>query len=122
MTIMFGDVVYDKDPEKRCINAAPLTGEVFNIYNVKVYKFIKYLTQLTKAWNWIGKSNRDRYYLKSLMDHYGDSSKGKRHMNITKAKLKKMYFKNQDVFQLEKYVNMLKKAYNTLEHLNQPKL
>ena len=40
-------------------------------------------------------------------------------MNITKADVKELYFKRQDVLPFEKYVNSLKEAYNTLEELNQ---
>ena len=100
VTIMFDDFVYEKDPEECRINAAPLTGSAFKRYNFKFYKFLKYLTQVTKAWKWIEKSNRGRDALKSLMEHYGDSSKGKRHINIKKANLTDIYFKHQDVFQL----------------------
>ena len=53
MKIMFDDVAYDVDPEDCCINAAPLTGAVLKIDNIEVHKFLKYITQGTKAWEWI---------------------------------------------------------------------
>ena len=53
--------------------------------------------------------------MKSLREHHDVSSKGERRMNITKAGLKELYFKRQDVFPFGKYVNRLKEAYNTLE-------
>ena len=41
-------------------------------------------------------------------------------MNTTEAYRKEIYFKRQDVFTFEKYVNRLKEAYNTLGEINQP--
>ena len=38
-------------------------------------------------------------------------------MNTTKADLKNLYLKLQDVLLFEKYVNSLKEAFNTLEEL-----
>ena len=58
--------------------------------------------------------------MKALREHYNGSSKGKRHIYITKENLKELYFKHEGVFPFEKYVNRLKEAYNTLEELNQP--
>ena len=49
VTIMFNDIAYDMDPEDCCINATPMTGAVFKIDNVEVHKFLKSLTQGTKA-------------------------------------------------------------------------
>ena len=40
-------------------------------------------------------------------------------MNITKADLKEIYFKLQDIFTFEKYVNRLKGALKSLEGRNQ---
>ena len=40
-------------------------------------------------------------------------------MNIQKEDLRELYFKYQDNFPFEKYVNRLKESYNTLEELNQ---
>ena len=38
-------------------------------------------------------------------------------MNATKADMKDLYFKHQDVFHFDKYVNRFKKLYNNLEDL-----
>ena len=40
-------------------------------------------------------------------------------MNLTKADMKDLYFKRQDVFPFEKSVNQLKECYNTLGYLEQ---
>ena len=108
VTIMFGDISYYVDPEDCHINAAPLTGVVFKRDNVEVYKFLKYLTQGNEAWKWIDNFKGLRDDMKSLREHYYGSAKGRSHMNTTKADLKDLYFKRQDVFPFEKYVNRLK--------------
>ena len=41
-------------------------------------------------------------------------------MNATKADMKDLYFKHQDVFPFEKYVNCLQECYNTSEDLVHP--
>ena len=53
--------------------------------------------------------------MRSLRDNYNDSAEGKRCMNIAKADFKELYFKRQDVFPFEKYVNRLRESYNTRE-------
>ena len=90
MKIMFDDVAYDVDPEDCCINAAPLTGAVLKIDNIEVHKFLKYITQGTKAWEWIQNPKGRRDAMKALRDHYDGSTKGERCMNITKADLKEL--------------------------------
>ena len=57
--------------------------------------------------------------MNSLREYHDVSAKVERRMKIIKAGLKELYFKRQDVFPFEKYVNGLKEAYNTLEELNQ---
>jgi len=79
---------------------------------------LKSLTQGTEAWKWIEKSKGGRAAMKSLRERYDGSAEGERRMNITKVDHKELYFKCQDVFPFEKYVNRLKEAYNTLEELN----
>ena len=53
--------------------------------------------------------------MRSLRDNYNDSAEGKRRMNIVKAYFKELYFKRQDVFTFEKYVNRRRESYNTCE-------
>ena len=95
--IMFDDIAYDMDPEDYRINAAPLTGAVFNIDNTEVHKFLKPPNQVIKAWKWIEKSKVGRYSMKDLRENYDGFAKGERHMNIMKADLKELYFKRQAV-------------------------
>ena len=45
--------------------------------------------------------------MKALRKHYDGSAKGERCMNITKADLKDLYLKRQDIFPFKKYVNRL---------------
>ena len=59
--------------------------------------------------------------MKSLREHHNGSAKGNHCMNIKKEDMRELYFKRQDVFTFEKYVNRLKEAYNNLEELNYPK-
>ena len=59
--------------------------------------------------------------MKSLREYYNGSAKGERCMKIKKVDLKVLYFKNQDVFSFENYVNRIKESYKTLEELNHPK-
>ena len=88
MTIMFNDFAYEVYPEDCHINSVPMNGTVFNRDNVKVHKLLKSLTQGTEAWTWIDKSKGGGNAMKFVRDHYDVSSKGERHMNITKAELK----------------------------------
>ena len=113
--IMYDGVAYDVDPEYCRINIEPLNGPVFKRDNVEVHKLLKSLTKGTKNWNWIDKSKVGRDDTKTLREHYNGSAEGGRCMNITKADMKELYFKHQDVLPFEKYVNRLKEAYSTLE-------
>ena len=106
--IIFDNIAYDIDPEDFRTNAEPLTSEVFKRDSVEFHKFLKALTQRTKDWKWIEKSKGVRDIIKVLRENYYGSDKGERHMNITEADLKEIYFKLQDVFPFEKYVNKLK--------------
>ena len=113
--IMLYDVSYEVDLKDCHINAAPLTGAVLNRDNGEFQKFLKSITQGTEASKWIEKSKRGRGDMKALRKHYYAYYEGERHMNITKADLKELYFKRQDILPLKKYVNSLKEAYNNLE-------
>ena len=97
VTIMFDDVAYDVDPEYCHINAAPLTGSVFNRDNVEVQKLLKSLTKGTEALKCIDKSMGVRDNMKAIREHYNGSAKGELCMNITKVDLKDIYFKYQDI-------------------------
>ena len=118
---MYDDIEYDVDPEDCHIDAASMTSAFFKRNNVKVHKFLKSLTQDTEAYKWIENSKGGSNAIKSLREHYTGSGKGEHHMNITEASMKELYFKSQEVFPFEKYVNRLKESYNTLDELNQPK-
>ena len=85
-----------------------LTGAVSKRDNVKYHKFLKSLTQGKKAWKYIENSKGGRDETKALREHYNGSSEGKLLMNITKADLKDLYFKRQEIFSFKKYVNRLK--------------
>ena len=121
MTIMFDGFTYNVDPEDCCINAETLTGAVFKRDNVEVHNFTNSLNQGTKTWKWIEKSRGGRDAMKALREHYYVSSNGGFLLNITKAYLKELYFKFQDVLTFKKYVKRIKEAYNTLEKINQYK-
>ena len=75
-----------------------MNGAVFKRDNVEVHKFLKFLTQGNKSWKWIEKSKRGRDAMKSLRGDYNESAKGEYCINISKAYLKELYFKHQDVF------------------------
>ena len=106
--IIFDHVAYDVNLEDFRINTAPLTVAVFKRAHVEFHKFLKSLTQDTKAWKRIEKSKGGRDDMKTLREHYDGSAKGERCMNITKADLKDLYLKLQDVFPFKNYVNRLK--------------
>ena len=63
---MFDDISYYADPEYFRINAAPLTGAFFKRENVKFHKFLKSITQGTKAWKWIDNSKGGSGAMKAL--------------------------------------------------------
>ena len=60
--------------------------------------------------------------MKAPSENYNGFYEGERLMSITKADLKELYFKRQDILPFEKFVNRLKEAYNNLEELNQTDL
>ena len=103
VTIMFDDVAYDVEIEDYRINALPLSGKVFKRDNTEVHKFLKYLTQGTKSWKWIENSKGGRYNMKALREDYNVSDDGKRRMNTTKADMKELEFKCQDIFSIQKW-------------------
>ena len=106
--IIFDHVAYDVNLEDFRINTAPLTVAVFKRAHVEFHKFLKSLTQDTKAWKRIEKSKGGRDDMKALRENYYGSAEVECCMNITKADLKDLYFKQQDVLPFEKYVNGLK--------------
>ena len=108
VTIMFDDVAYEVYPEDWHINVAPLTVAGFKRDNIEVHMLLKSLTQGTEAWKWIENSKGGRDAMKALREHYNGSAKGERRMKTPKLELKELYFKRQDVFPFEKYVNRIK--------------
>ena len=60
--------------------------------------------------------------MKAPSENYNGFYEGERLMSTTKADLKELYFKRQDILPFEKFVNRLKEAYNNLEELNQTDL
>ena len=58
--------------------------------------------------------------MKSLCEQYGWAVEGEQRINVTKDDLKEIYFKQQYVFPLDKYVNLLTECYNKLEYMGYP--
>ena len=56
----------------------------------------------------------------ALQNHYYSKSESERRKHVAKDKLKRLFYRNETTFSLEKYVTKTKQKFNLLQNYNSP--
>ena len=116
--VIIKDTLGPDDREKRdvqIIHQASLVGNLFIRDSRKIIDIIKELTLGTDAKTCIKGLKCGRNAMQELQSHYDRTQKDTRKKQVAKADLKKIFYKNETNFTLEKYVTKLKGVFNVLD-------
>ncbi|KAG7370060.1 hypothetical protein IV203_027806 [Nitzschia inconspicua] len=95
-----------------------LTGELFEKDNKKLWGLLKAWLVNSASWTWIesyGKTNNGHGAWLAMVDHYnGDGERNKR-VQLAKASIETLHYKNEHVYSFETMVSKLKAAFTILE-------
>lgn len=108
------------DRTRKLVSSAPLQGVVFRNDSQRVLLIIKSLTTGTDAENWIKGISCGRMAMRALQDHYDGSAEAEKRKEAARADIKSLFYKNESSFSFERYINRLKKSFDTLEKYGVP--
>ncbi|GFH50599.1 hypothetical protein CTEN210_07075 [Chaetoceros tenuissimus] len=107
--------------EEQMIYAASLTGPQFNNDSKEVYNLIKELVQNTNGDSWLpARCSCGRRAMQSLRNHYDGPDQAKARIDVARASIEKLFYKNENMFSFESYSTQMKKNYDVLEKYYQP--
>ncbi|GFH48949.1 hypothetical protein CTEN210_05425 [Chaetoceros tenuissimus] len=107
--------------DEQMIYAAALTGPQFNNDSKEVYNLIKELVQNTDGDSWLPpRCSCGRRAMQSLRNHYDGPDQAKARIDVARASIEKLFYRNENIFSFESYSTQMKKNYDVLEKYNQP--
>ena len=107
--------------DEQMIYAAALTGPQFNNDSKEVYNLIKELVQNTDGDSWLPpRCSCGRRAMQSLRNHYDGPDQAKARIDVARASIEKLFYKNENIFSFESYSTQMKRNYDVLEKYNQP--
>ena len=109
-----------KDSENRdvqIIYVESLVGNMFTRDLGRVLDILKELTLRTDAETWIKCLKCGRKAMQELQAHYDSTSEVAWRKQVSRVDLKKIFYKNETNFTVEKYVTKLKEIFNMMEHI-----
>ena len=115
-----GVVIDPNDRKKQMIYHASLNGFLFNKDNTTVGNIIRECCLGTDAESWITNINGGREAMTALRSHYDGPDEAKKRLNSAKAKLEKIFYRNEATFSFEKYVTALNGIWNVHVRYNEP--
>ena len=92
-----------------------LTGTMFKRDSRHVYQILKELTNGTQAEDWMKEKSCGRIAMIALQNQYDGTAEGERRMDVAKASLTKLFYRNESTFSFEKYVTKHLTIFNILE-------
>jgi hypothetical protein len=111
------EMLFMEDDELRKYQM-PLEGQNFKHDNRLVYKMLKAACVDTDAWAWIESNDPSadgRKAWLALINHYDGYGELNKRIQRSKMELMKLHYKDEKVFQFEKYVTKLKEQFRVLE-------
>ena len=107
--------------DEQKIHAAALNGPQFNNDSKEVYNLIKELVQNTDGDSWLpARCSCGRTAMQSLRNHYDGPDQAKARIDVARASIEKLFYRNENMFSFESYSTQMKKNYDVLEKYNQP--
>lgn len=104
----------------RIIRNASVTGAMFRNDSQKVLTLLKSLTNGTDAENWMKGTSCGRVAMQSLQSHYDGEAEAEKRKEAARSDLKVLFYKNEASFSFEKYLNRMKRCFDTLEKYGVP--
>ena len=92
-----------------------LTDTIFNRDSKHVYQILKELISGTQAEDWMKEKSCGRIAMIALQNQYDGTAEGERRMDVAKASLTKLFYRNESTFSFEKYVNKYLTIFNILK-------
>ncbi|GFH50448.1 hypothetical protein CTEN210_06924 [Chaetoceros tenuissimus] len=106
---------------EQMIYAAALTSPQFDNDSKEVYNLIKELVQNTDGVSWLpNRCSCGRRAMQSLQNHYNGPDQAKAMIDVARASIEKLFYRNENMFSFESYSTQMKKNYDVLEKYNQP--
>jgi len=103
------------------IYAADLQGPQFSNDSKEVYNLIKELVQSTDGDSWLPvRCSCGRAAMQALRAHYDGPDQAKARIDVARAKLESLFYKNEYMLSFESYSTQMKKHYDVLEKYHQP--
>lgn len=102
------------------VRNAPLEGAVFRSDSLKVLSLLKSLTTGTDAENWMKGKTCGRLAMQSIQAHYDGDAESEKRKEAARSDLKVLHYRHEASMSFEKYLNRLKKCFDTLEKYGVP--
>ena len=107
--------------DEQMIWAASLLGPQFTNDSKQVYNLVKELVQNTDGDSWLPvRCSCGRQAMQSLRNHYDGPDQAKARIDVARACLDKLFYKNEHMLSFESFSTQMKKSYDTLEKYRQP--
>lgn len=108
------------DRTRKLVASAPLQGVIYRNDSQRVLLIIRSLTTGTDAENWIKGISCGRMAMRALQEHYDGNAESEKRKEAARADIKTLFYKNESSFSFEKYINRLKKSFDTLDKYGVP--
>lgn len=102
------------------IRNASLEGAVFRSDSMKVLSLLKSLTTGTDAENWMKGKTCGRLAMQAIQAHYDGDAEAEKRKEAARSDLKVLHYRHEASMSFEKYINRLKKCFDTLEKYGVP--
>jgi len=106
------------DEAERRMFQLPLTGNTFVEDNKVVYRLLKSFLVNTPGWTWIegfDATENGRGAFQAWSDHYNGQGELSKRTALAKAKIDKLFYRNEGSLSFERVMEILTKAFSTLE-------
>ena len=118
--LLVGVGIPSLDRNLQVIYNAPLNGYLYNKDNATVGNIIREFCLGTEAESWIKNIKGGRESMTALQDHYDGPDEGKKRLTSARARLDKLFYRNEATFSFEKFVTSLNDIYNIHERYYEP--
>ena len=108
------------DRKMQMIYTAPITGYLFGKDNTTVGNIIRECCLGTDAESWITNLKGGRQAMAALRNHYDGPDEAKKRLSSAKAKLEKLFYRNEATFSFEKYITALNNVWNVHVRYGEP--
>ena len=115
-----GTLLTSLERKEQLIYNAPLNGFLYNKDNTTVGNIIRECCLGTEAESWIANIRGGRQAMIALRTHYDGPDEARKRLSSAKAKLDKLFYRNEATFSFEKFITSLNNIYNVHVRYNEP--